>query len=393
MNDAILVLNAGSSSIKFAVYAHTEQDLTEYLSGQVEGVGVAGTASRLHLEDHQSAPVSSDLGHGVDHDSALRAVLEHVRSSLGELTLRGAGHRIVHGGRHYSAPVLIDDAVLGDLHELESLAPLHQPHNLAAVEAVRRVAPELPQVACFDTAFHRTQPAVAQRFALPREYEQRGVIRYGFHGLSYERIAALLPEYDQRAARGRAVVAHLGAGASLCALHEGRSVATTMGFTALDGLPMGQRCGNIDPGVVLHLQRMEGMSLEQVERLLYRESGLLGVSGISADMRQLLSSSEPAATEAVELFCYRILREIGSLAAALGGLDALIFTAGIGEHAAEVRERIVNGLHWFGMELDQAANLNNGPLITTPESQLSAWVIPTDEERVIAAHTIALLSR
>lgn len=392
MSDAILVLNAGSSSIKYAVYEHSGGRLSERLSGHVGGVAVSDTPSTLHAHYPDHAGCDLHLGHGVNHHAALEAVLDQVRGSLGGLTLRGVGHRIVHGGRRYSAPVQIDAAVLDDLRELESLAPLHQPHNLAAVEACRQLAPDLVQIACFDTAFHRSQPPVAQRFALPREYERRGVIRYGFHGLSYQRIATLLPDYDLQAAQGRTVVAHLGSGASLCALHAGKSVATTMGFTALDGLPMGQRCGNIDPGVVLHLQRIEGLSVAQVEQLLYRESGLLGVSGISADMRKLLKSSEPSAEEAVELFCYRIQREVGSLAAALGGVDALVFTAGIGEHCAPVRERIVNGLGWLGMDLDQVANRGDGPRITTAQSAISGWVIPTDEERVIAAHTARLLS-
>ncbi|MBK5935631.1 acetate/propionate family kinase [Halorhodospira sp. 9621] len=387
-DDAILVLNAGSSSVKYAVYRHGDEDaLTLHLRGQVEGIGAA---ARLHVDDLQGAVATRELRAGADHDAALSAVLDAVRAHLGELNLVAAGHRIVHGGQAHSAPVVIDAAVLEALHQLEPLAPLHQPHNLAAVEAVRRVAPELPQVACFDTAFHRTQPAVAQRFALPRAYEQRGVVRYGFHGLSYEYIAARLPEYDPAAAAGRTVVAHLGAGASLCALAGGRSVATTMGFTALDGLPMGQRCGNIDPGVILHLLQQEGMTAAEVERLLYRESGLLGVSGLSADMRVLLDSDDPAAEEAVDLFCHRTLREIGGLAAVLGGLDAVVFTAGIGEHATPVRRRILEGLAWLGLELDGAANEAGGPRLTAAGSALRAWVIPTDEERVIAAHTARL---
>ena len=390
MPDAILVLNAGSSSVKYAVYRRDEDGtLTLCLRGQVEGIG--GQA-RLHVDDLQGGVDTRELAAGADHDTALAAVLEAVRGHLGGLTLVAAGHRVVHGGQSYSAPVPIDAAVLEDLLRLEPLAPLHQPHNLAAVEAVRRVAPQLPQVACFDTAFHRTQPAVAQRFALPRAFEQRGVVRYGFHGLSYEYIAARLPEYDPAAAAGRTVIAHLGAGASLCALSGGRSVATTMGFTALDGLPMGQRCGNIDPGVILHLLQQEDWSAAQIERLLYRESGLLGVSGLSADMRVLLDSDDPAAEEAVDLFCHRTLREIGGLAAVLGGLDAVVFTAGIGEHAAPIRKRILEGLAWLGVEFDDAANQADGPRISAAGSAVRAWVIPTDEERVIAAHAARLVA-
>ena len=390
MSDAILVLNAGSSSVKFAVYEHADGDLRPVLRGQVAGLGAG---PELRVAPAGEAEAVTALEGAADHDAAIATVLETVRGRLAGRRLIAAGHRIVHGGQHLAEPVAVDDAVLERLHALEPLAPLHQPHNLAAVEAVRRAAPELPQVACFDTAFHRTQPAVAQRFALPRWLEDRGVVRYGFHGLSYEYVAARLGGYDARAAAGRTVVAHLGAGASLCALQAGRSVATTMGFTALDGLPMGQRCGNLDPGAVLHLLRAEGLSPDEVERLLYRESGLLGVSGISADMRTLLDSPEPAAEEAVALFCYRAVREIGGLAAALGGLDALVFTAGIGEHAPEIRRRIADGLGWLGLELDEAANAAHGPRISAEGSAVAAWVIPTDEEHVIAAHTAALYNR
>ena len=390
MPDAILVLNAGSSSIKYAVYERSDaEELTLRLHGHVEGLG---SEPRLYVDDLQRNPDYRALGAGADHEQALAAVLEAVDGQLGALRLVGVGHRIVHGGPGYSEPVVIDEAVLDALHGLEHLAPLHQPHNLAAVEAVRSVAPHLPQVACFDTAFHRTQPAVAQRFALPRAYEQRGVQRYGFHGLSYEYIAARLPAYDPAAAAGRTVVAHLGAGASLCALRNGQSVDTTMGFTALDGLPMGRRCGSLDPGVVLHLLREAGASVDGVEQMLYHDAGLLGVSGISSDMRVLLDSDAPEAAEAVELFCYRAIREIGALTAALGGLDALVFTAGIGEHAAPVRRRIAEGLGWLGLALDPAANEAHGPRISADDSPLAAWVIPTDEERVIAAHTAKRLA-
>ncbi len=390
MPDAILVLNAGSSSIKYAVYERGEAaELTLRLHGHVEGLG---GEPRLYVDDLHRSQDYRALGAGAGHEAALAAVLEAVDSQLGGLRLVGAGHRIVHGGAGYSEPVVIDEAVLDELHGLEHLAPLHQPHNLAAVEAVRSVAPHLPQVACFDTAFHRTQPAVAQRFALPRAYEQRGVQRYGFHGLSYEYIAGRLPAYDRDAAAGRTIVAHLGAGASLCALRNGQSVDTTMGFTALDGLPMGRRCGSLDPGVVLHMLREAGASVDGVEQMLYHDAGLLGVSGISSDMRVLLDSDAPEAAEAVALFCYRAIREIGALTAALGGLDALVFTAGIGENAAPVRRRIAEGLGWLGLALDPAANEAHGPRISADDSRLAAWVIPTDEERVIAAHTARRLA-
>jgi acetate kinase len=283
--------------------------------------------------------------------------------------------------------------VLRDLAALVPLAPLHQPHNVAAIEAVARASPSLPQVACFDTAFHRTQPSVAELFALPPAITARGVRRYGFHGLSYEYVAGALPGVDAAAAGGRTIVAHLGNGASMCAMQAGRSVATTMGFTPLDGLMMGTRGGTLDPGVVLHLQRALGHSLDDVERLLYHRSGLLGVSELSADMRTLLASDDPRAARAVEMFCYRAVREIGSLAAALGGLDALVFTGGIGENAGPVRERIVRPLAWLGIDLDAAANASNGPRITTSASRVAAYVIRTDEERTILRHTLALLGR
>jgi acetate kinase len=297
-----------------------------------------------------------------------------------------------HGGRRFTDPVRIDATVMAALEELVPLAPLHQPHNLGAIAAVAELAPELPQVACFDTAFHRSQPAVAQWYGLPRRFAEEGLIRYGFHGLSYEFIAAELPAVDPRAARGRTVVAHLGNGASLCALRAGSSVATTMGFTPLDGLLMGTRCGAIDPGAVLYLMDRHGLDTRAVAELLYVESGLLGVSGIASDMRTLLESSEPGAAAAIDLFVYRIGRELGSLAAALGGLDALVFTGGIGEHAAAIRERVCRDAAWLGLAFDPAANEQGGPRLTRASSAVAAWVMPTDEELMIARHTRALLA-
>ena len=297
------------------------------------------------------------------------------------------GHRIVHGGVRFSAPRLVDAAVLAELEALIPLAPLHQPHNLAAVKAVAKVAPGLPQVACFDTAFHRSQPAVAQEFALPRRYRDEGVRRYGFHGLSFEYVASVLPDYDTHAARGRTVVAHLGSGASLCAMDAARSVATTMGFTPLDGLMMATRCGTLDPGVVLYLRDRHHLSASDVQHLLYHESGLLGVSGLSSDMRELLASSDPRAAEAVDMFVYRVGREIGSMAAALHGVDALVFTGGIGENAAGIRARVCADAAWLGLELDAGANATGGPCISTRSSHVSVWVIPTNEEALVARHT------
>ncbi len=287
--------------------------------------------------------------------------------------------------------MLVNAEVLAALQALIPLVPLHQPHNLAAIEAVARHAPQLPQVACFDTAFHRSQPAVAQAFALPRRYAEEGVHRYGFHGLSYEYVAAALPAIDPRAAAGRTIVAHLGNGASMCALQGGRSVATTMGFSALDGLPMGTRCGALDPGLLLYLMDRHGLGARALEKLLYRESGLLGVSGISSDMRALLASPDPHAAEAIDLFVYRIGRELGSLAAALGGLDALVFTGGIGENAAAIRARVCRGAAWLGLDLDEAANEAGGPRISAAGSRAAAWVVPTNEELMIARHTQRLL--
>jgi acetate kinase len=316
--------------------------------------------------------------------AAIRVVLDRaVAAAAGPIT--AVGHRIVHGGLGFAAPVVVTPELLAGIEALEPLAPLHQPQGVAGIHAASERLPAAVQVACFDTAFHHTCPPEAMRFALPRPWHDRGVRRYGFHGLSYESIVGRLPLVAGELPE-RLIVAHLGAGASLAAIHAGRSIATTMGFTPLDGLVMATRSGAIDPGAVLHLITAGGLSAAGVERLLTRESGLLGVSGISGDMRELLASADPQAAEAVGLFCYRAIREIGSLVAALGGLDAIVFTAGIGEHAAEIRRRIVAGLAWLGLDLDLAANAAHGPRITQPASRVAAWVIPTDEEAVIAAH-------
>ncbi len=312
---------------------------------------------------------------------------------LGEHHLVAVGHRVGHGGLDYAAPVRLTAEIVDRLAELIPLAPLHQPHNLAPIRTLLAKRPELPQVACFDTAFHRSQSEVAQAFALPPEITQRGVRRYGFHGLSYEYIASILPQYDARAATGRTVVCHLGNGASMCGLHGSKSVATTMGFTALDGLPMGTRCGNLDPGVVLYLMDELRMDAQAVEKLLYQQSGLLGVSGVSSDMRAVLASGEPRAKFAVELFTYRVGRELGSLTAALGGLDALVFTAGIGEHAPAIRERVCQAAAWLGVELDPVANSEGRTRISTDNSLIPVWIIPTNEELMIARHVQHLLGK
>jgi acetate kinase len=331
--------------------------------------------------------VDESCAAATDHAAAVSAILEAIGRHAADCVVAAAGHRVVHGGALHAAPVRVTPGVIAELRALAPLAPLHQPHNVAAIEALAARHPALPQVACFDTAFHRTQPEVAQAFALPAAVTARGVRRYGFHGLSYEYLAEALRTLDPGAAAGRTLVAHLGNGASMCAMKDGRSIATTMGFTPLDGLVMGTRAGNLDPGVLLYLQSALAMDLGSIERLLYHEAGLLGVSGVSSDMRTLLASDDPRAAAAVELFCYRAVREAGSLVAALGGLDALVFTGGIGEHAAPVRARIVRGLEWLDVRLDEAANARHGPCISGQGGRVRAWVVQTDEERMILRHT------
>jgi len=390
MSDALLVLNAGSSSLKFSVFLD-EDPPRLLLNGQLEGLL---TQARFMARDDKAVVGAKDWPSGTQlgHQGAIEFLFTWGRGgALGEHRIVATGHRVVHGGTKFAAPVLIDAEKLAELEALVPLAPLHQPHNLAAIKAVAQMAPKVPQVACFDTAFHRTQPAVAQVFALPRRYADEGVRRYGFHGLSYEYIASVLPKMDRRAADGRTVVAHLGNGASLCALASGRSIAATMSFTALDGVMMGTRCGAIDPGVLLYLIERHGMNGRALEQLLYEQSGLLGVSGISSDMRVLLSSSDARAAEALDLFIYRMSRELGSLAAALAGLDALVFTGGIGENAASIRARVCRDASWLGLELDEEANAKGGPCISRMSSRVSAWVMPTNEEFMIALHTRRVL--
>jgi acetate kinase len=390
--DAIAVLNAGSSSLKFSVFAERGNALELTARGQTEGLY---TSPRFVAKDRDGKTLGEkSWGEGVrlGHDGALDHLVAFLRAELGDQRLIGVGHRVVHGGLEYSRPVRVDAKVLSALEKYVPLAPLHQPHNLAPIRALLERAPELPQVACFDTGFHRVQPEVAQAFALPRSITDRGVRRYGFHGLSYEYIAQALPAYDAKVATGKVVVLHLGNGSSMCAMANGRSVASTMGFTAVDGLPMGTRCGNLDPGVMLYLMDELKMDARAVEKLIYQESGLLGVSGISSDMRALLASSEPSAKAAIDLYVYRIGRELGSLAAALGGLDAIVFTAGIGENSAVLRERVCRDARWLGAELDPTANDAGGPRISTAASRISVWAIPTNEELMIARHTQALLA-
>jgi acetate kinase len=389
--EAVLVVNAGSSSVKFSLYADARDDARPRLRGQIEGLQGSPTFIVKDADDRVVHDERWSDATALIHGDAITRLLEFLDRERGAAPLGAVGHRVVHGGRDFTVPVKVDANVLAALERLIPLAPLHQPHNIAPMRVIAAHAPALPQVACFDTAFHRTQPPIAQAFALPRAITQRGVQRYGFHGLSYEYIASALSELDAAAARGRVVVAHLGNGASMCAMKDGRSVASTMGLTALDGLVMGTRCGSLDPGVVLYLIDELGMDARALEKLLYKESGLLGVSGVSSDMRTLLASDLPSAREAIDLFVYRFRRELGSMVAALDGLDALVFTGGIGEHAVAIRERLCCDAGWLGVEVDRQANAAGGPRISAANARVSAWVIPTDEERMIARHTRELL--
>jgi acetate kinase len=391
MTDYALVLNAGSSSLKFCVYERPDGGGWALASrGQIEGIG---TKARFSAKDGAGARLDDQhLDASVkDGKAALEALARWLRNRYGGARVLGVGHRVVHGGAKYAGPVIVTPGVISDLRQLVPLAPLHQPYNLGAIEAVSERLPDVPQVACFDTSFHRGQPAVAEVIPLPREVCKGGVQRYGFHGLSYEYIASALPEVAPGTAGGRVIVAHLGSGASLCALKNGKSIDSTLGFTALDGLCMGTRPGAVDPGVILYLFQQLGLSVREVETLLYKKSGLIGISGISNDMRDLLGRSEPTARLAVDYFVYRVAREIGALAAVLQGVDGIVFTAGIGEHSAEVRRRICEASAWLGLDLDPGANEKHGPRISTPGSKVSAWVIPTNEELVIARHTGRLL--
>ncbi|HET9762505.1 MAG TPA: acetate/propionate family kinase [Casimicrobiaceae bacterium] len=393
MGDAIGVLNAGSSSLKFSLFAEEAGRPILVARGQAEGIY---TSPRFVAKDGHGEPLDEKRwgpGTSLGHDGALEYLVAFLRDRLAQHRLIGVGHRVVHGGREYVKPVRVNESIVAALEQYVPLAPLHQPHNLAPIKTLLQRMPELPQVACFDTSFHRAQAPVAQAFALPASITDRGVLRYGFHGLSYEYIASVLPERSERAAQGKTVVLHLGNGASMCAMAGGRSIASTMGFTAADGLPMGTRCGNLDPGVVLYLMDSLGMGARAIEKLIYQESGLLGVSGISSDMRVLLASDESRAKAAVDLFVYRIGRELGSLAAALGGLDAIVFTAGIGENSALLRERVCKDASWLGIALDAGANDRQDARISARGSRVEAWVIPTNEELMIARHARALVAR
>jgi acetate kinase len=393
MPNAILALNAGSSSIKFALFEITRANEVHLASkGEIEGIG---TAPHFIARDRGGKTLTEKHwagGPSADHEALLSPLLDWIEGHLGQDSLTAVGHRVVHGGRDFSKPVRIDATVVQRLDRLTPLAPLHQPHSLSPIRAILTLRPSLPQVACFDTAFHHTMPAVAARIALPREYEKEGVRRYGFHGLSYEYIARMLRETAPDLAAGRSVIAHLGNGASLCAMRDGRSIDTTMSFTALDGLVMGTRCGGIDPGVVLYMLQQKHLSPHDVEQVLYTRSGLLGVSGISSDMRGLLASSDPRAAEAIELFVFRIARETAALVGMLGGLDGFVFTAGIGEHSAEIRAAVCERLGWLGVVLDSDANARHATRIASPQSRVDVRVIPTDEEAMIARHTLETLT-
>jgi acetate kinase len=391
MDDYSLVLNAGSSSLKFCVYRRPEtQSWRLEARGQIEGIG---TSPRLSIKDAAGASLADQKLDATvrDGSQALDALAGWLRSRYGGSRVLGVGHRVVHGGPRHAQPTVVSREILAELHQLIPLAPLHQPYNLAAIEAVFERLPDVPQVACFDTSFHRGHSAVAELVPLPRNLCQSGLQRYGFHGLSYEYIASVLPQVAPEIARGRVIVCHLGSGASLCALMDGKSVDSTLSFTALDGLCMGTRPGAVDPGVILYLFQNLELSAKQVEEILYKKSGLLAISGISNDMRDLLASNEPGARLAVDYFIYRAAKEVGALAAVLGGIDGLVFTAGIGENSAEIRRRICESSVWLGVELDAEANDRKGPRISRPGSKVSAWVIPTNEELMIARHTGRLL--
>jgi acetate kinase len=391
MDDYALVLNAGSSSLKFCVYRRPEVEAWRLEArGQIEGIG---TSPRLSAKDGEGTTLADQQLDAAVRDgrSALDSLAAWLRSRYGGSRVLGVGHRVVHGGARFAGPAVVTQQVLEELRKLVPLAPLHQPYNLAAIEAVFDRLPGVPQVACFDTSFHRGQAAVAELVPLPHEIRGSGVQRYGFHGLSYEYIASVLPQAAPEIAAGRVIVAHLGSGASVCALRNGKSVDHSLGFTALDGLCMGTRPGALDPGVVLYLFQGLGLAAREVEAILYKKSGLLGISGISNDMRDLLGRNEPDARLAVDYFVYRAAKEIGALAAVLGGIDGMVFTAGIGENSAEIRRRICEASAWLGIEFDTDANARKGPRISKDGSRVSAWVIPTNEELMIARHTGLLL--
>ncbi len=389
LSKVILTLNAGSSSLKFAVFSLADGGaLNPLASGEIEGIGAtAKGAVKTSSGDASELALDPKAG-GVDHQAAMGAILGWLKEAGYADSVAAVGHRVVHGGPDLGQPILVNGDALAKLRRLIPLAPLHQPHNIAGIEAAMKAFPGTPEVACFDTAFHRSHPFVSDTFALPRSYYEEGVRRYGFHGLSYEYIMQTLRKIAPQAAREDVVIAHLGNGASMCAVHDGRSIASTMGFTAVDGLPMGTRCGQLDPGVLLYLMTEKRMSAEAITELLYKNSGLKGMSGISQDMRELEASDSPAAREAIDYFVARARRELAGLAAVVDGPEAIVFTAGIGEHAWKVREAILSGMEWMGIHLDIEANRASAEIISAKSSPTIVFVIPTDEERMIAEHTV-----
>lgn len=391
MPDFLLVLNAGSSSLKFTLFQLQREPVT-WMRGQLDGLP---EQPRFRVRDAAGALLTDQVWPEevtLDHAAAIRVLFEWIGSHpLAQGRVVAAGHRVVHGGALFTHPVRVNSAVVDELERLIPLAPLHQSHHLAAIRAVSQLHPDLPQVACFDTSFHATQPEAARMVPLPQHFREEGIQRYGFHGLSYEYISSILPQCDPAAAAGRTIVAHLGNGVSLCALLAGRSIATTMGFSTLDGAVMGTRCGGIDPGVLLYLMDRHHFGSQELRKLLYQESGMLAVSELSGDMRTLLASPDPRSAAAVELFVYRVRREIGSLAAALGGLDAVVFTGGIGENSPEVRRRVCAEGDWLGIQLDEAANSAGAGRISASGSRARVWVLPTNEELMIARHTLRQL--
>ncbi len=392
MMRAIASLNAGSSSIKFGVFVIGPLGLRRIVHGKVEGIGIAPHFVVRGSRGDRLIDRTWPGGAGLEHEELLSQLVDYAVEHLQHVEVVAVGHRVLHGGAEFQRPQLVDDALLDALERLTRIAPLHQPHNLAAIRALRTLMPHLPQVACFDTEFHTSRPAVAKQYAVPIEWQEKGVRSHGFHGLSYEHIAATLAATEPFLARGRVLAAHLGNGASLCAFVDGRSVDTTMGFSVLDGLVMGSRCGSLDPAIILYMIREEGLSAEQVQAVLYRESGLLGVSGLSSDMRVLQASGDPRALDAIELFVWRIVREIGALVSVMGGIDTLVFTGGIGENDSRVRRAICDRLGWLGLRLDPLANDRNERVINASDSTVAIRLIPADEERMIALHCDRLLA-
>ena len=389
MSRIVLTFNAGSSSLKFAAFGVDNGDIRRIAAGQVEGIGAIPKGS-AHRATGEKAELTFDpKASRVDHHVATRAILGWLESVGYASGIVAVGHRVVHGGLDLIEPTRVDASVLAKLRKLIPLAPLHEPHNIAGIEAAMTAFPSIPQVACFDTAFHRTHPFVADTFALPRSYYEEGIRRYGFHGLSYEYITKRLFAAAPQIAREDVIVAHLGNGASMCAIKNGHSVASTMGFTAVDGLPMGTRCGQLDPGVLLYLMAEKKMDAQQISDLLYKESGLKGMSGISQDMRELEASDDPRAREAIEYFVHRVRRELAGLAATVDGIEGVVFTGGIGEHSWRVRKAVLTGMEWMGIQLDEEANLASAAIISAKTSSAMVFVIPTDEEQMIAEHTIA----